>query len=202
MLAAVLVRLILWLWFGAAVVVGHLELLGRLPPAALPALVLGLTALALSLALRVPPLRAWVAGLELRTLVLLHLTRFVGVYFLVLHRRGELPGAFAIPAGFGDIFVAAMALPVALAPMAFEHRLRAITIWNVVGLIDILFVVSTAARLNLAAPAQMSAFLHLPLSLLPTFLVPLIIAAHVMVFVRLARIRADAADPGAGTASP
>ena len=201
MFAAVLVRFILWLWFGAAVVVGHLELLGRLPPPALPAVVLGLTALALSLALRVPPLRAWLAGLELRALVLLHLTRFVGAYFLVLHRRGDLPGAFAIPAGFGDIFVAVMALPVALAPLAFEQRLRAITIWNVVGLVDILFVVSTAARLNLADPGQMSAFRELPLSLLPTFLVPLIIATHVIIFVRLARMRADATGPDAGTAS-
>ena len=50
---------------------------------------------------------------------------------------------------------------------------------------DILFVVVTAARLGLADPASMMELTHLPLSLLPTFLVPLIIASHVVVFVRV-----------------
>jgi hypothetical protein len=56
----------------------------------------------------------------------------------------------------------------------------------VFGLIDILFVVVTAARLVLADPASMSPLLRLPLSLLPTFLVPLLIASHVVFGIRLA----------------
>lgn len=55
------------------------------------------------------------------------------------------------------------------------------------GLLDILFVVATAGRLGLAAPASMAAVLRLPLSLLPTFLVPLIITSHVLLAIRLAR---------------
>jgi hypothetical protein len=57
--------------------------------------------------------------------------------------------------------------------------------WNVVGMLDIGFVVATAARLAAADPSSMRALLRLPLSLLPTFLVPLIIATHVWIFVRL-----------------
>jgi len=57
----------------------------------------------------------------------------------------------------------------------------------VLGLADILFVVVTAARLGVADPESMAALLQLPLSLLPTFLVPLIIASHVILGVRLAR---------------
>jgi len=57
----------------------------------------------------------------------------------------------------------------------------------VLGLADILFVVVTAARLGVADPESMAALLRLPLSLLPTFLVPLIIASHVVLGVRLAR---------------
>ena len=53
-------------------------------------------------------------------------------------------------------------------------------------LADILFVVVTAARLGVADPESMAALLRLPLSLLPTFLVPLIIASHVVLGVRLA----------------
>jgi hypothetical protein len=57
--------------------------------------------------------------------------------------------------------------------------------WNVIGLIDILMVVATAARLNLQNPGSMSALTELPLSLLPTFLVPLIIFSHVVIFTRV-----------------
>jgi hypothetical protein len=55
----------------------------------------------------------------------------------------------------------------------------------VVGLVDILCVVMTAARLGVTAPDSMAALLRPPLSLLPTFLVPLIIASHVQLFRRL-----------------
>jgi hypothetical protein len=152
----------------------------------------GLTALLTYAYFRLTPLRAWVDALDLRTLVLVHVTRFVGIYFLVLYRRGELPYAFAVPGGYGDIAVATLALFVVFLPLDSAKRTRFLTIWNVIGLTDILLVVATAIRLNLADPSQMRALLHLPLSLLPTFLVPLIITTHVMIFARLAR---DARPP-------
>jgi hypothetical protein len=150
----------------------------------LPTIVLGLTGLLLFAYFKIAAVRAWVNGLDIRALVLLHVTRFVGIYFLVLHQRGELPRAFAVPAGIGDIVIATFALPVALAPLEYATRLRAIVIWNVVGLVDILMVVGTAARINLSTPGELRAFTHLPLTLLPTFLVPLIIATHVVLFAR------------------
>jgi hypothetical protein len=63
----------------------------------------------------------------------------------------------------------------------------AVLAWNIFGFLDILFVVATAARLGLADPHSMRALLQLPLSLLPTFLVPVIIATHVIIFARLRR---------------
>jgi len=45
-------------------------------------------------------------------------------------------------------------------------------------------VVATAIRLGLADPASMRALLRLPLFLLPGFLVPIIIATHIMIFAR------------------
>jgi hypothetical protein len=59
--------------------------------------------------------------------------------------------------------------------------------WNTLGMVDIVFVVLTAARLALAEPESMAALLRFPLNLVPMFLVPLIIASHVLLFVRLGR---------------
>lgn len=184
---ALVVRLIFWLWLGTAFFVGQQLLLQRLPPFGLPAVVLGLSALLLLAYFRLATVRAWVDALDLRTLILLHVTRFVGLYFIVLSRRGLLPYDFAVPGGIGDIIVATLALIVVFAPLADASRARAIRIWNVIGLIDIALVVLTAARLNLADPLQMSAMTSLPLSLLPTFLVPLLIATHIIIYTRLTR---------------
>lgn len=181
------VRLVIWLWFAAAIVVGWKLVLQRLPAPAVPAILLGLTALLVSAYLRISALRTWIDSLDPRYLVLLHVTRFVGIYFLVLYSRGELPYDFAVPGGIGDIVIAAVALGLVFVPLAEATLNRAIYIWNIVGLIDILLVVASAVRLNFADPFQLRALTHLPLSLLPTFLVPLIIATHVVLFVRLSR---------------
>lgn len=187
---ALFIRFFLWTWFAGALAAGHFLLLQHLPPIAVQGMIFALTALVLLAYFRVAPIRTWVDSIDLRSLVLIHVTRFVGIYFLVLFQRGELPRAFAIPGGIGDIIVATMALPVALAPLEEAVRRRAIVIWNVIGFIDILLVVLSAARINLSTPGELRALTHLPLSLLPTFLVPLIIATHIIIFSRTARPRA------------
>lgn len=183
----IFLRFGLWLWFFAALAVGHFLLLQRIPAPAIQGILFGLTALLLAGYFYVKPLRAEIDRLDLRALVLLHVTRFVGIYFLHLYSLGQLPYDFAVPGGYGDIFVAVLALLVGLAPMTAALRSRLISIWNVVGLIDILLVVLSAARLGLSEPLSMRALTVLPLSLLPTFLVPLIIASHVVIFHRLQR---------------
>ncbi len=158
--------------------------MAELRPPAPQVVLLGLT-LALILAYNLSrSFRDWTSQWNLRALVALHLTRFVGLYFLVLNDRGELPRAFALPAGLGDIAVATLALILITRRPTAERR-RLYFLWNSLGLIDILFVVATAARLSLRDPASMAALLRLPLSLLPTFLVPCIIVSHLLIFVRL-----------------
>jgi len=179
------IRLVLWIWLAAALYVGHSRFLVPLPPLALPAIVLTLTALLVLAYRRVTPLRTWIDSLDLRTIVLLHVIRFVGVYFLVLGDRGVLPQRIALPAGVGDIAVALLALVVALYPFSESTRRRAIYYWNIFGLVDILLVISSAARTALSGSRELAAFAELPLSLFPTFLVPLIIASHLAIFRRL-----------------
>ena len=110
-------------------------------------------------------------------------------YVVVYYRDGALPRAFAVPGGWGDIIVATLAFGLLAAAGELEPKRWLVGLWNTLGLIDILFVVATASRLALADPDSLNALLRLPLSLLPTFLVPLIIADHVVVFWRIAARR-------------
>lgn len=187
MAASLMVRLLFWVWLGAAIATGHFLLLQRLPAATLPAVTLGLAALPALAYFRLPAVRAWVDELDLRVLVLLHVTRLVGIYLLVLHQQGDLPQAFAVPGGLGAIVVAVMALPVALAPLADATRRRAIVIWNVFGGVELLLMLFSIVRIALSDPTDLRALTRLPLSLLPTFLLPLLLATHVILYARTAR---------------
>jgi hypothetical protein len=184
--ATVLAALAIWL--AAAWLVGVSGWLATLRPAGPQLVLVGLT-LALLAAIRLwRPLRRFARAVDIRALVLFHVTRLVGFYFLALHARGVLPWAFAVLAGWGDNVVAIGAL--LLVPFARSDTpggRRLYLAWNVVGLLDILGVVSTAARLALAEPGSMGALLQLPLSLLLTFVVPIVIATHLVMLARLAR---------------
>jgi hypothetical protein len=174
------------LWLAFALVAGASGLLTTLRPPVPQLVLVALTGGVIVAGVRLPAVREWALTVDVRKLVALHLTRFVGAYFIVLFRRGELPFAFAVPGGWGDMLVAAGALGLLVSgPPISPARRTAYALWNVLGLLDILFVVATATRLALANPESMAALLRLPLSLLPTFLVPLVIASHLLIAMRL-----------------
>jgi hypothetical protein len=187
------IRVTIWLWLIAAMIVGKSGLLTRLPVLAVPVILFGLTAGLLLAYAKLDGVRRWVDSMDIRSLVLLHVSRFVGIYFLVLYSRGILPRDFAIPAGWGDIVVAIFAIVAGLFPLAETTRQRLISFWNIVGLVDLLLVVVTAGRLALQGDGQMRALTLLPLSLLPTFLVPLLLFTHVVILLRLRRAETPAA---------
>ena len=183
-------------WFLLALFVGEMQLLRVLPPLAVPALIGALTLSILASYFFLPSFRRGLDRLSVKTYLAIHLTRFVGIYFLVLTSRGELDPRFGIPAGWGDIVVATSALILIWAPAPR----RALLLWNSVGLVDILFVVSRAGTLRLADPDALDALTRLPLSFLPTLVVPLIISTHFILFYRLSRKVPKAVD--AAVASP
>lgn len=175
------------LWLLIAVLAGITGVTTRLEPPAPQLLLLSLTAVLLAVGRLSDPFRRWLLAVDWRVIVALHLSRFVGAAFLAMYADGELPYAFAVPAGVGDILVAASAAALLITPAFVAGRPRVLLAWNIVGFADILFVVLTAARLALEAPASMAALMRFPMSLVPTFLVPLIIGSHILLFIRLHR---------------
>lgn len=176
--------IILVVWFLLALAAGHFGLLSVLPFPFPQIVLLSLFLLQIGLYWKSASVKAWVDNIDFTPLILFHLTRFVGFLFLYLYSVGRLPSEFAVPAGWGDIFVAATAILVVIV-IRFRHVPKLILLWNVVGLIDILLVLLTGARLGAADPRLMAEFTKLPLSLLPTFVVPLVLSTHVFIFKKL-----------------
>ncbi|HEX9667040.1 MAG TPA: hypothetical protein VGA95_10870 [Thermodesulfobacteriota bacterium] len=185
-----MLRIILFtfMWFLLALIIGASGLLASIPPPFPQAVLVSIVVLLLIFFGKSGFFREWSLTVDMRILLLIHLTRFVGIYFLILYSRGELPYDFAVPGGWGDIIVAATAFLVLLfSPTSGFLGFVIYFIWNLFGFIDILLVVMTAGRLAIADPQSMIAITKLPLNLLLTFLVPIIIYSHIVIIIRLWR---------------
>ena len=173
-------------WLLAAIIAGASGLFVSLVPPFPQAVLLGFVIVELLVFAFSPGFRNWCLSVDVRALVLFHLTRFVGIYFLILYSEGRLPYDFAVRGGWGDIAAAAGAVILVLfVRPAGKTGWTLYLLWNVLGIVDILFVVMTAARLAFSEPGSMGELLRLPLNLLLTFVVPIIIFTHMVIFVRL-----------------
>jgi len=107
--------------------------------------------------------------------------RIVGFTFLVLYAAGLLPGVFALPAGWGDIAIGATA-PLAALKLANFSRRRSFIFWQTLGIFDLVMAVTLGTTARLLSPHEVATALMtvLPLSLIPTFAVPLLIVLHII----------------------
>jgi hypothetical protein len=119
----------------------------------------------------------------------------LGAFFLVLHEHGRLPRTFALSAGWGDIAVALLAIPVAWLAHRGAPSWRSITLaWNAVAFVDLVAAVTLGIGSTPGSPVR---FIYeeavpgtigtLPWVLIPAFLVPLYFLTHLAVFARLLR---------------
>ncbi|MGA7920292.1 MAG: hypothetical protein WCA38_11525 [Candidatus Acidiferrales bacterium] len=131
--------------------------------------------------------REFVLSLNPRTLTTLQSWRIAGFVFLVLYTYRILPGFFALPAGWGDVFIGATAALVAAKLAGSEHR-TGFLLWQALGILDLLTAVTLGTMSGLIAPHGIatSAMTMLPLSLIPTFAVPLLMIFH---FICIAQAR-------------
>ncbi|MEW6145863.1 MAG: hypothetical protein AB1598_12685 [Thermodesulfobacteriota bacterium] len=174
------------IWLLASVMAGASGIFSNLRPPFPQAVLLGLVIVELLIFAFSSGFRGWCLSVDVRALALFHLTRFVGIYFLILYSQGRLPYDFAVPGGWGDTAAAAAVVILVLfvKPVGKTAWILYL-VWNLFGFLDILFVVVTAARLAFSGPGSMSELLRLPLNLLLTFVVPVIIFTHIVIFIRL-----------------
>jgi len=122
-----------------------------------------------------PP--SWLIGVQLY--------RVFGGIFLVNWMHGVIPGAFAIPAGIGDMTVGLLALPAALWASSGTRTGRRIGIaWNLLGLTDFAIAIATGI-LSSPGPLHLLALHHpnvalgtYPGVMVPAFAVPSWIILH------------------------
>jgi hypothetical protein len=128
-----------------------------------------------------PLLRAQARVDALRPLLLLHSFRFVGLAFLV---KGvvapELPAAFAVPAAYCDLIAAVLAL-LALVALPSGFGIPLVWIFNLWGSADLLYAFYQGNASGLA-PGMLQATYFIP-----TFIVPLLLITHGLVFLILLR---------------
>ena len=136
--------------------------------------------------------RDFARGIDLRLLTAVQSWRVLGGMFLALYAFGLLPGLFAWPAGTGDMAVGLAAPFVLMAMLRGASTWRQQVVWlNIAGLVDFVVAVGTgvlasSTSLGIVAQGVTRASLGaLPLSLVPTFAVPLWTIFHIISLLQL-----------------
>jgi hypothetical protein len=130
--------------------------------------------------------------------------RAVGVVFLVAMAMGQLPAVFALPAGLGDIAVG-LAAPVVAWRLTRGTGRRGAVWFNILGITDLVVAVGIGVLAGLGPdqviPANPStaAVAELPMVLIPTTLVPLALALHIVSLRRLRSAPTAAPTPALAT---
>jgi len=152
-----------------------------------------------------PGFRAFALGIDLRWLTAIQAWRVIGVTFLAFYAFGLLPGLFAWPAGLGDAAVGLAAPFVLLAMLRDAPNWRSQVAWlNIAGLIDFAGAIGTGvltsnSSLGLLSDGRTYVSLgELPLSLVPTFAVPLWIIFHMISLLQLRRMAKATVGRGQG----
>jgi hypothetical protein len=139
----------------------------------------------------------FVLAIDLRLLTAFQAWRVLGGMFLVLYAYAMLSPVFAFPAGLGDFAVGAAAPFVLWAMMrrspGWERRVFWLTI---AGLADFAGAIATGVLTSpstlgvFADPAARANMGEMPLSLIPTFAVPLWTIFHIITLLQLRRLAA------------
>jgi hypothetical protein len=186
---------VLALWFVVIFLLGAAGALVR-PPGTppIPILIAATAPLAVFLAAYGvwPAFREYVLSSDLPLGAAIQAWRAGGLGFLALYVHGVLPGAFAWPAGLGDIAIGVTAPWVALALVrrpGFATS-RVFVAWNLLGILDLVVAVTTGglhSALAAAGEVTTGPMAVLPLVLIPAYLVPLFVMLHLAALLQARR---------------
>lgn len=182
-------------WVGLAVFLGASgQLAFSASPVPLIGILFGVFLLTVGvLAVTSEKVRAALLGSPPQLLIGLNAMRILGVLFLLDFVAGSLNGPFPFFAGLGDIITGALAIPLALS-IARSRKVsaRRIAGWNAFGVLDLIVAVGLGITSAAASPLQLihagvgsQAMQYLPLSLVPTVLVPFYLLTHGIIAVQL-----------------
>jgi hypothetical protein len=138
--------------------------------------------------------RRYVLSTDIRLLTAMQAWRAGGLGFLALYANHVLPGAFAWPAGVGDIAIGITAPWVLLRLMrdpAFAGTSSFAT-WNVLGIVDLTIAITMGALSSgflpqLVGDVTTGPMSRLPLVLIPAYFVPLFVMLHVIALLQVRR---------------
>lgn len=141
--------------------------------------IIGIAVGGLILLMRSDTMAGVVDAVPLWWLVAFQSYRITGFIFLRLWSNHFLPGYFALPAGIGDTLTGVFAIGVAIALQRETPSARKLAYAvNIFGLADLITAVSMGMLTAAKSPAGMSPMLVYPLSIVPTFGVPLAVIIH------------------------
>jgi hypothetical protein len=136
--------------------------------------------------------RQFVLSLDLRLLTLAQTWRVGGVVFVILYLQGALPGVFALPAGWGD-FAIGVTAPLVAWYWKRPFPSKTFILWNLLGSLDLVLAVTLGVLASatpvgvLAGDVTTRLMGQFPLSLIPTFFVPLLLILHLICFIRVGK---------------
>lgn len=197
-------------WVGLAMILAASGRLAYAPssPVPLAGALLAAPLLAIGvLALISAKTKAALLGIPIQLLIGLNALRMLGVLFLLDFMAKTLNGPFPFFAGLGDMITGALAIPLAL-KIIHTKKLpaRAIAAWNALGTLDLLVAVGLGITSAAGSPLQLihagvgsQAMQYLPLSLVPTVLVPFYLLTHAIVAAQLRDRFRSARDTQYGT---
>jgi hypothetical protein len=133
-----------------------------------------------------PGLRRLISQPEVQpSVIVVHALRLIqGSVFVLMLPLGVLPAIFALPAGLGDVLVGLGAL--AASRWITSGRRGRVVWWNVFGLLDlanatVLGVITVPGSLHVLQTSPSSALLLAsPLTIIPTFCVPIYVLLHLI----------------------
>ena len=124
----------------------------------------------------------------------LNIPRVLGLQFLLMAAAGRMSGPFPYFAGIGDILTGFFALRAARTATSQGTNSASVLAWNAFGALDLIVAVALGVTSAPGSALQLihsgvgsGAIRHLPIALIPAFLVPFYLIGHALIFISARR---------------